>query len=99
MKQQATKNDLSISKQVIKKDIFTDNKKAITILISFGTLILVLMAILAFFNDQLSSTAKQIALSVMPIIIIVSWVLNKHLHKKIKEKELYYKEILKNFSK
>lgn len=99
MKQQSTKHNLSISKQSIKRDVFTDNKKAITILISFGTLILISMAMLAFFNDQLGNTTKLIALVAMPIIMIISLVLNQYLRKKIKDKELHYKQILKNFSK
>lgn len=99
MKQQSTKHNLSISKQSIKRDVFTDNKKAITILISFGTLILISMAMLALFNDQLGNTTKLIALGAMPIIMIISWILNQYLRKKIKDKELHYKQILKNFSK
>ncbi|OYQ79817.1 hypothetical protein B9T11_07705 [Wohlfahrtiimonas chitiniclastica] len=99
MKQQSTKHNLSISKQSIKRDVFTDHKKAITILISFGTLILISMAMLAFFNDQLGNTTKLIALVAMPIIMIISFVLNQYLRKKIKDKELHYKQILKNFSK
>ncbi|GAA5100674.1 hypothetical protein [Wohlfahrtiimonas larvae] len=95
MKQHHIKEQLTVPTKVVKENIFEDHKRIMTIFIIIGTLLLFSMTVFAFFGTQLNHTIKIIYLCIIPVIIILSWLLNQWLQRKMITKELHYKELLK----